>query len=68
MYDIEYNNSKANLYNFTSKLFEESKWRDLCVGSIIKVNKNDILPADVLVIKSSNGNGFCYLSTCNLDG
>jgi len=54
MYDIEYNNSKANLYNFTSKLFEESKWRDLCVGSIIKVNKNDILPADVLVIKSSN--------------
>jgi len=68
MYDLEYNNSIALLYDSEFKSFSEDKWRNLKVGSIIKVNKNDILPADIIVLRSSNENGFCYLSTANLDG
>jgi magnesium-transporting ATPase (P-type) len=30
--------------------------------------KNQVIPADILVIKSSAENGFCYLQTTNLDG
>ena len=41
---------------------------DIKVGNIIKVQRNETLPADILVIKSSNENGFCYLETSNLDG
>lgn len=43
-------------------------WRDIKVGKILKINKNDVIPADVLVLKSSASNGFSYLQTSNLDG
>ena len=68
MYDVEYNNSLTQRYNMECKLFNECKWKQLKVGNIIKVLKNEILPADILIIKSSNVNGFCYLQTTNLDG
>jgi len=68
MYDVEYNNSLTQRYNMECKLFNECKWKKLKVGNIIKVLKNEILPADILIIKSSNVNGFCYLQTTNLDG
>ena len=38
------------------------------VGNIIKVKKNQMIPCDILVIKSSDDNGICYLETTNLDG
>jgi magnesium-transporting ATPase (P-type) len=56
------------MYNLKTKAFEDSKWKDLVVGNIIKVKKNETLPADILVIKSSHENGFCYFQTTNLDG
>ena len=44
------------------------KWKDITVGNIIKVLKNEVIPADILILKSSADNGFCYLQTTNLDG
>lgn len=32
------------------------------------VKKNEMIPADILIIKSSDENGLCYLETTNLDG
>jgi len=49
-------------------MFEECCWKNLYIGDIIKVSKNEILPADIVVIKSTNESGFCYLQTTNLDG
>jgi phospholipid-translocating ATPase len=51
-----------------TNLFEEVTWAHIKVGNVIKVIKNEIVPADMLVIKSSDENGFCYLETSNLDG
>jgi len=48
--------------------FTEIKWKDIRLGKIVKVNKNESIPADLLVVKSSNYNGFCYMQTTNLDG
>lgn len=41
---------------------------DVQVGSILKIKKNENIPADLLVIKSSLASGFCYMETTNLDG
>jgi magnesium-transporting ATPase (P-type) len=30
--------------------------------------KNEVIPADILIVKSSADNGFSYLQTTNLDG
>jgi len=50
------------------KRFNEKKWKDLLVGDIIKVNKNEIIPADVVIIYSTNETGISFLQTTNLDG
>jgi magnesium-transporting ATPase (P-type) len=67
-YDRLYNNSISLQYNSDKKCFEEIHWKEISIGKIIKVMKNEVIPADVLVVKSSAENGFCYLQTTNLDG
>lgn len=47
---------------------EETIWKNLNVGDIVRVNKNEVVPADILIFKSSHHKGFCYLQTSNLDG
>ena len=61
-----YNNSKTLLYKKNE--FIEERWANLKVGYIIKVMKNDVVPSDILILKSSADNGFAYLETTNLDG
>ena len=60
------NNSISIIYKSPS--FNEIKWYEMEVGNIIKISKDEIIPADILIIKTSHENGFCYLQTSNLDG
>ena len=38
------------------------------VGQIIKISKNEFIPADLVILHSSNAKGACYVETKNLDG
>ena len=38
------------------------------IGNVIRVRKEEMIPADLLVLKTSLQNGFCYMQTSNLDG
>ncbi|KAL4709327.1 hypothetical protein ACJJTC_007059 [Scirpophaga incertulas] len=44
------------------------KWRDLRVGDLVHLSNNEPVPADMVLLHSSNPLGICYLDTCNLDG
>lgn len=55
-------------FDTSEKKFLECKWKDLSVGKIVKVLKNEMIPADILIIKSTDDHGFCYMETTNLDG
>ena len=48
--------------------WKNSCWKDLKVGEFVLLKENDQLPADVLVISSSESDGICFLETKNLDG
>ncbi|EGR33087.1 phospholipid-translocating p-type flippase family protein, putative [Ichthyophthirius multifiliis] len=43
-------------------------WQDLIVGEIIKVMKDEYIPADIICLFSSDQARTCYIETKNLDG
>jgi magnesium-transporting ATPase (P-type) len=64
--DKKANNAKVLIFKDTKFCIE--KCQNIRVGNIIKIHKDELIPADVLVIKSSLKNGLCYMQTSNLDG
>ena len=48
--------------------FETVKWRSLEVGDVVKVEKDQFFPADLVVLETSNVKGSVFVETKNLDG
>ncbi|RVX08687.1 putative phospholipid-transporting ATPase 8 [Vitis vinifera] len=66
VWDIEANNRRVQVYR--NKSFCKAKWKDLRVGDIVKVDKDEFFPADLFLLSSSYEDGICYVETMNLDG
>jgi len=65
------NDKKANetlISVYKLPKFLKEKCYLINVGNIIKVIKDEMVPADLLIIKTSLHNGFCYMQTSNIDG
>jgi phospholipid-transporting ATPase len=48
--------------------FDSIKWQGIRVGDVIRLESDDFIPADVILLSSSEPEGFCYIETSNLDG
>ncbi|KAK9052922.1 hypothetical protein SSX86_029552 [Deinandra increscens subsp. villosa] len=65
--DMEVNSRKVNVH-IGGGVFVDRQWKMLRVGDVVKVNKNEYFPSDLLLLSSSYEDGVCYVETMNLDG
>jgi P-type E1-E2 ATPase len=66
-------NSTSALINIISFYSDEERykkvlWKQVRVGDLIHLSNNEVIPADILLLRSSDPHGLCYIDTCNLDG
>ncbi|CAG9563354.1 unnamed protein product [Danaus chrysippus] len=66
--DKRINNSFCRVYKKSVERYVRVKWRDVRVGDLVHLSNNEAVPADMVLLHSSNQSGLCYLDTCNLDG
>lgn len=68
--DNRENKSHANVVKFKrrSERFIKTTWDKVKLGQLVKIEKGDYFPCDLLLIYSSNKNGVAYVETKNLDG
>ncbi|PON59144.1 P-type ATPase, subfamily IV [Trema orientale] len=48
--------------------FQPKNWKDIQVGEIIKIQANETIPCDMVLLSTSDPTGVSYVQTINLDG
>ena len=54
--------------NASKGMFEDIQWQYLKPGDLILIKNGEVVPADCLVISTTEDKHSCYLKTSNLDG
>lgn len=65
--DREVNYRKISVLR-TDGTEEQVRWIDLRVGHVIRVVNKGEVPADVILLQTSEPQGMCYIETSNIDG
>ncbi|KAG9237070.1 P-type ATPase-like protein [Amylocarpus encephaloides] len=48
--------------------FHHDYWKNVQVGDFVRVYNDDQIPADIIILSTSDPDGACYVETKNLDG
>ena len=66
--DSDTNKQRAQVYDFKYKEFISVYWQDIRVGHIIKVERDEIVPADILILEAMDKSHVCYVDESSITG
>ena len=66
--DAAVNRTPTQRFSESMQAFEDVKSDSIQVCDFVKVRENEALPADLILLSSSDEKGVAYLNTMNLDG
>ncbi|KAI8331175.1 hypothetical protein BC941DRAFT_475063 [Chlamydoabsidia padenii] len=58
----------GRVHDSCSTQWKETQWQNLHVGDYVKILNNEDIPADVVILATSESDSLCYIETQNLDG
>ncbi|XP_022321882.2 phospholipid-transporting ATPase VD-like isoform X3 [Crassostrea virginica] len=66
--DRKINRHTCRRYSSEDKRYVKSEWMEVHAGDFVHLACDEIIPADILLLHSSDPLGICHLETSNLDG
>ncbi|XP_045133303.1 phospholipid-transporting ATPase VA-like isoform X2 [Portunus trituberculatus] len=66
--DLRVNNATCRVYTRDQNRYVKRLWSDVRVGDVIHLSCNEVIPADMVVLNSSDEHGICFIESSNLDG
>uniref|UniRef100_A0A9J2PPK4 Phospholipid-transporting ATPase n=1 Tax=Ascaris lumbricoides TaxID=6252 RepID=A0A9J2PPK4_ASCLU len=66
--DKQINCSYCHVWDSDKNRFRKMQWRHVIVGDFVHLSIDEVIPADILLIRSSDTSGICFVETSNLDG
>lgn len=67
--DNEINNQTCRVFVGGARgRYVKQAWQSVKVGDIVHLSCNEIIPADIVLLNSSDDDGICYAETSSLDG
>ncbi|CAJ0580607.1 unnamed protein product, partial [Mesorhabditis spiculigera] len=66
--DRKINHQTCRVWDAAQGRYRKLEWKHVLVGDLVHLSHDEIIPADMLLLKSSDNSGICYVETSNLDG
>ncbi|XP_014642601.1 PREDICTED: probable phospholipid-transporting ATPase VD isoform X2 [Ceratotherium simum simum] len=66
--DKQINNLVTKVYSGKEKKYVHRCWKDVAVGDFIRLSCNEVTPADMVLLFSTDPDGICHIETSSLDG